>query len=121
MVSTEVSKTFSLGSNPSIPTMIIAVYKLNGKILKTTNLEKKLKKVTPDEILYQLEFDGDLREAEKILDNWLSRDRIIDNNVETKLFHFKNKKTGYTITSIYDNLDNLKDLPDINDYEKCEG
>lgn len=100
--------------------MIIAVYKLNGKILKTTNLEKKLKKVTPDEILYQLEFNGSLREAEEILDNWLSKDKVIEYN-NTKLYYFKNKKTGYCITSIYDNLDNLKDIPDINDYEKYKG
>ena len=42
--------------------MIIAIYELNGKKLKTTNLTKKLKKLkqTPT-ILYQQEFEGVLK------------------------------------------------------------
>ena len=51
--------------------MIIAVYELNGKVLKTANLTKKLKKVKPDKILYQTEFTGSTKDAERILDDWL--------------------------------------------------
>lgn len=49
MVSTEVSKTFSSGSNPDIPTM---KFKYDNKIYETPNLEKKLKrmKLTLDDI-----------------------------------------------------------------------
>lgn len=32
---------------------------------------------------------------------------------------FKNKGTGETIVSIYDNLDNLKHLINIEEYERC--
>ena len=52
--------------------MIIAIYELNGKKLKTTNLTKKLKKLkqTPT-ILFQQEFEGSIKEAESILDEQL--------------------------------------------------
>ena len=43
-VSTEVSKTFSLGSNPGFPTMDIT-FKYKDKIITTPNLEKKLKRM----------------------------------------------------------------------------
>lgn len=43
MVSTGVSKTLSLGSNPSSPTMI--KFKYQGKIIETPNLDKKLKRM----------------------------------------------------------------------------
>ena len=44
MVVTGDSKSFSLGSNPSKPTMEIT-FKYNGKIITTPNLEKKLKRM----------------------------------------------------------------------------
>ena len=44
MVVTGDSKSFSLGSNPSRPTMDIT-FKYNGKIITTPNLEKKLKRM----------------------------------------------------------------------------
>lgn len=43
-VSTGVSKTLSLGSNPNEATMDIT-FKYNGKIISTPNLEKKLKRM----------------------------------------------------------------------------
>ena len=51
MVVTGDSKSFSLGSNPSRPTMEIT-FKYNGKIISTPNLEKKLKrmKISIDDI-----------------------------------------------------------------------
>lgn len=45
MVSTGVSKTLSLGSNPSTPTNMEVTFKYNGKIITTPNLEKKLKRM----------------------------------------------------------------------------
>ena len=44
MVVTGDSKSFSLGSNPSRPTMDIT-FKYNDKIITTPNLEKKLKRL----------------------------------------------------------------------------
>lgn len=44
MVVTGDSKSFSLGSNPSKPTMEVT-FKYDGKIITTPNLEKKLKRM----------------------------------------------------------------------------
>ena len=82
--------------------MIIAIYELNGKKLKTTNLTKKLKKLKQEPIiLYQQEFEGSIKEAESILDAQLKEEEVIEPN-DVILHHFKNPKTGYTITTIYD-------------------
>lgn len=88
--------------------MIIAIYKLNGKLLKTTNLEKKLKKLKRQspEILFKEEYEGDLKEAENYLDYIIKKNYVIDEDDtsdEVKVYHYINKKTGYTRTSIYDN------------------
>lgn len=111
-------KTVYLSSSLSTPTMIIAIYKLNGKILKTTNLEKKLKKITPDEIIYQQEFEGSTKEAEAILDNYLKKD-VEETNDKVKLYTFKNKVTGGSIVGIYDSLDKYTWIENVNDYERC--
>ena len=93
--------------------MIIAIYKLNDKLLKTTNLEKKLKKLKKSkldskiQILFKEEYEGDLKEVENYLDYIIKKNYIIDEEDDTsnevKLHHYINKKTGYTHTSIYDN------------------
>ncbi len=111
-------KTVYLSSSLSTPTMIIAIYKLNGKILKTTNLEKKLKKITPDEIIYQQEFEGTTREAEAILDNYLKEDTI-ENEEKIKLYTFRNKVTGGSIVGIYDSLDKYTYIENPDEYERC--
>ena len=89
--------------------MIIAIYKLNGKLLKTTNLEKKLKKLKRQspEILFKEEYEGGLKEAENYLDYIIKKNYVIDEEDDTsnevKLHHYVNRQTGYTHTSIYDN------------------
>lgn len=91
--------------------MIIAIYKLNGKLLKTTNLEKKLKKLKKQtseiEILFKEEYEGDLKEAENYLDYIIKKNYVIneDTSIEPEiiLHHYINRQTGYTHTSIYDN------------------
>lgn len=82
--------------------MIIAIYELNGKKLKTTNLTKKLKKLKQEPtILFQQEFEGSIKEAESILDEQLREEEVIETN-DIVLHHFKNPKTEFTITTIYD-------------------
>ena len=93
--------------------MIIAIYKLNDKLLKTTNLEKKLKKLKKSkldskiQILFQENYEGDLKEAENYLDYIIKKNYVIDDNVDDTsnvvLHHYVNRQTGYTHTSIYDN------------------
>ena len=80
--------------------MIIAVYELDGKVLKTTNLTKKLKKVKPDKILFQTEFTGSTKDAEKILDDWL-REEEDDNTVGAiKASVYKPDGTSYHSISL---------------------
>lgn len=100
--------------------MIIAVYRINDKIYKTTNLKKKLKKKQPDEILYQMDYSGNIQSAESILDNWIKVNLMPKEEIETseKVYYFRNKLTGETITSIYENVDNLSGIINVNDYER---
>ena len=73
--------------------MIIAIYELNGKKLKTTNLTKKLKKLKQEPtILFQQEFEGSIKEAESILDEQLREEEVIEPN-DVILNHFKNPNT----------------------------
>lgn len=74
-----------------------------GQVYNPVNVEKKLKKlgITMNDI--------EIIPEEK------------NENIEmrdTQLFHFKNRITGETITSIYDNLDNLHNIININDYDR---
>lgn len=93
-----------------------AIYLKNGIICKTNNIEKKLKKESV-EILEEWKFDNDFSKLDEKYDYW---NRILNRNIEeekkeeAKLYHFKNPKTGHTITSIYPNLDNI---PNINKEE----
>lgn len=98
--------------------MIIAVYRINDKIYKTTNLKKKLKKKQPDEILYQMDYSGNTQSAESILDNWIKVNLMPKEEIEIseKVYYFRNKLTGETITSIYENVDNLSGIINVNDY-----
>lgn len=79
-------------------------FKYQGQIITTPNLEKKLKKmkITLADIEIILE---STKVIEKEDANWRT------------LYYFKNRKTGETITSIYNNLDNLKEYVNVDDYE----
>ena len=92
---------------------LIKCTQLNDKLLKTTNLEKKLKKLKKSkldskvQILFQEDYEGDLKEAENYLDYIIKKNYVIDENVDDTssvvLHHYVNRQTGYTHTSIYDN------------------
>lgn len=110
MVSKEYSKYLSLGSIPSGASMA-TIFKYNNKYFQTLNLNKKLKrlKINPSDI--EILYEGDLSQNElekKFLE--LTQEQKID-EVEDwhsrNLYYFTNIKTGETITSIYDNLNNL--------------
>lgn len=85
---------------------MIAIYKLNGKLLKTANLEKKLKKIRqPIDIIYKQEFTGSPKECEMLLDSVIAKMKPIE-ETDTEailLHHYINKITNYTATSIYTN------------------
>ena len=100
-----------MGSSPTIPTNKLQMdkiqtpisFKYEDKIYTTTNLEKKLNKlgigIQDIEIL-------------KKQDNSIGE---TDNTIQK--YYFKNKYTGETIVSIYDNLYNLKQIINIEDWE----
>lgn len=74
----------------------------NGRIYNPVNVEKKLKKmgITMNDI--------------EIIP---VKEEVVE-YVDIKTYKFINKNTSEYIVSIYDNLDDLKDLINVNDYEK---
>lgn len=75
----------------------------NGRIYNPVNVEKKLKKmgITMDNI--------------EIIPEEIKEVKYED---DTITYLFIDKVNGKRIVSIYDNLDDLKDLINVNDYEK---
>lgn len=78
-------------------------FKYNGRIYNPVNVEKKLKKmgITMDDI--------------EIIPEEIKKIEEVD---DTVTYLFIDKNNGKKIISIYDNLDNLKDIVNVNDYEK---
>lgn len=75
----------------------------NGRMYNPVNVEKKLKKmgITMDDI--------------EIIPEEIKEVKYED---DTITYLFIDKVNGKRIVSIYDNLDDLKDLINVNDYEK---
>lgn len=77
-------------------------FKYNGRIYNPSNVKNKLKKlgITMDDIeiipeeVEEIEYD------------------------DTKKYYFKNS-IGETIVSIYPNLDHLKEIINVSEYEEC--
>lgn len=102
--------------------MKAAIYLKNNTVCKTNNIHKKLKKESsPIEILEEWEYNNDTKKLDEKYNYWnrtLNRNVEEEKNEEAKLHHFRNPKTGCTITSIYPNLENLKSqIKDWKDYE----
>lgn len=77
----------------------------NNKLYNPKNPTKKLKQlgITLDDVEI-------IPEVVKMVDT------TIDNSI--KKYCFCNNRTGETIVSIYDNLDNLKDIINVSEYER---
>ena len=75
----------------------------NGRIYNPVNVEKKLNKmgITMDDI--------------EIIPEEIKKIEEVD---DTVTYLFIDRVNGKRIVSIYDNLDDLKDLINVNDYEK---
>ena len=78
-------------------------FKYNGRIYNPVNVEKKLKKmgITMNDI--------------EIIPEEIKEVKYED---DTITYLFIDRVNGKRIVSIYDNLDDLKDLINVNDYEK---
>ena len=98
--------------------MRAAIYLKNNIVCKTNNIQKKLKKESaPIEILEEWEYNNDSKKLDEKYNYWnrvLAKNTAEEKSEEVKLYHFKNPKTGETISSIYYNLDNI---PNINKEE----
>ena len=75
----------------------------NGRIYNPVNVEKKLKKM------------GITRDDIEIIPEEIKK---IEEDDDTVTYLFIDKNNGKKIISIYDNLDNLKNIVNVNDYEK---
>lgn len=78
-------------------------FKYKNKIISTTNLEKKLKRLKID-----------INDIEIITPE--KSQEIIEEKISYNYYYFYNKNTGETITSIYNNLDNLKESINIEEW-----
>ncbi len=81
----------------------MVTFKYNDKQYTTNDLNKKLSRLGITENEIEILGNRDLGE--------------IDNSI--KKYYFKGKD-GSIIVSIYDNLDHLKNVINVNDYEKCD-
>lgn len=97
---------------------------LNGNdVIPVTNLKRKYNKLINNSNIKILEECNTDRLNEK-LDYWkriVNEDykKGVEREKEAKLYHFRNPKTGYSITSIYPTLDNIKSYcKDWMDYER---
>lgn len=101
------SKSLSLGSSPSTLTMVYFKYK--DKVYETPNIEKKLRRMKISINDIQI-LDISKPKSKKQI---YFEDTEPDNSIIKHHFKLPN---GYTITSIYDNLNHLN----ITDYERID-
>lgn len=96
---------------------------LNGNdVITVFNLKRKYNKIINNPNMKILE-ECDLDRLDEKLDYWkrvINRDPEKEKESEdVKLYHFRNPKTGCSITSIYPTLDNIKSYcKDWMDYER---
>lgn len=96
------------------------VFKYDDKIYQATNLDKKLKRLKIDKSVIEIlsEVDNSQLEKEYIKYTKEEKEEPSESWHNPRLYTFKNNKTGETIISIYDNLDNLIGIVNVNDYER---
>lgn len=97
---------------------------LNGNdIIKISNLKRKYNKIVNNPNMKILEeCDTDiLDEKYEYWNRTLNRNPEEEKKKESNLYHFRNSKTGYTILSIYPDLEQCKSyIRDWNEYERIE-
>ena len=83
---------------PALP----GIYKSNGNINYSMNLNKKFRKLnTNDFEIIKVMQNASLKDLCNEIKITKNED---ENDKEIKLYHYLNKETGYTMISIYDNL-----------------
>lgn len=83
---------------------------LNGNdVVKVSNLKRKYDKIMNNPSMKILE-ECKVEELDEKYEYWkrtIGKDKTEEES-EVKLYHFKNHKTGYSIMSIYPDLEHLK-------------
>lgn len=81
------------------------IYLSNGKYYQTKNLYKKAKKLH-DFTVIEISDSDDCADLDNMLNKYIQQPIKQDSNEDKKiiLHHYRNNDTGYSITSIYDNL-----------------
>ena len=96
---------------------------LNGNdVVKVSNLKRKYNKIINNPRVQILEeCDADKLDEKYEYWNRTLNHKEIEEQENTILHHYKNPKTGYTITSIYDSVEDLKRVTkDWEDYERVD-
>lgn len=97
---------------------------LNGNdVIKVSNLKRKYEKIINNSNMKILEEcnKDELDEKYEYWNRTLNRNSKEEEISESRLHQFKNPKTGYTILSIYSDLEKCKSyIKDWSDYEKYE-
>ena len=97
---------------------------LNGNdVVKVSNLKRKYNKIINNPRIQILE-ECDADKLDEKYDYWnrtLNHKEIAEAENEIVLYHYKNSKTGFTITSIYDDVEHLKTVTkDWINYERID-
>lgn len=96
------------------------IFKYNDKIYQCMNLDKKLKKLRIDKSNISILLEGDLSK-DNLEIKYLEFTRTLkEENISEEVlkYYFKSKIDNTIITSIYPNLNNLKYIINIEDYER---
>lgn len=97
---------------------------LNGNdVVKVSNLKRKYDKIMNNPNMKILE-ECDMEMLDEKYNYWnrtLNRNTEEEKKEEAKMHHFKNPKTGCSITSIYPDLEHIKKYnKDWRDYERVD-
>lgn len=97
---------------------------LNGNdVVKVSNLRRKYDKIMNNPNMKILE-ECDAEMLDEKYNYWnrtLNRDSVREKQEEARLYHFKNPKTGWSITSIYPDLEQMKEFTlDWEDYVRLD-
>lgn len=96
------------------------IFKYNNKIYQCMNLDKKLKKLRINKLDINILLEENLTKDE-LEAKYIELTKTIkeeDPTEEVIKYYFKSKIDNSIITSIYSNLDNLKNVLNIEEYER---
>lgn len=102
-----------------------AVVRNGNDVIKVTNLKRKFKKIESNPEMEIIE-ECDLDSIDTKYEYWkriynLDKVQKEEQEYEGQLkYRFRNPKTGWSITSIYPNLDHIKGTINVNDYERVD-